>query len=358
VRALLIVVALASIAHAEPRRVIVVVDRSAAMAGDRLDLAKTALVDLVDTLDSGDRIAIVGVSKTASVIAPFAIPDREKVGKALEGLRSEATSLDLGRGIEIALSLVRDGKPAHVVVIAAAEPAIDAGVWFARAHAKHVTVATVAVQQASTHALDALAARGKGRAFSVDDLVDFPHVIATAATPPAAHTPRAIVFVIDDSSSMRGPRLDGAKAATRIALDKLAPDDEVGVVVFDSDATVVHPLLPLTRPAFVAAQLDRVDGGGGTNIFTGLKVANELLAPARGVTKHVVLFTDGEAPIDGIAELCQDMRAGGITIDAIGLQGSDRNVLAMIAETGDGRLFMVEDVLALPHLFELAAGSP
>ena len=51
------------------------------------------------------------------------------------------------------------------------------------------------------------------------------------------------------------------------------------------------------------------------------------------------------------------MRVSGITVSTVGVAGADRNFLAMIADAGDGRLYLVDDVAALPKIFakEVAA---
>jgi hypothetical protein len=67
--------------------------------------------------------------------------------------------------------------------------------------------------------------------------------------------------------------------------------------------------------------------------------------------KHVILMTDGEAPSDGIDELVGDMRASRITVSCVGVQGADRGLLGQIADKGEGRLYMVEDIGALPKIF-------
>ena len=72
---------------------------------------------------------------------------------------------------------------------------------------------------------------------------------------------------------------------------------------------------------------------------------------ANKTAKFAILMTDGEAPSDGIPELVGDMRGARITVSCVGVQGADRNLLAMIAEAGDGRLYMVEDVGSLPRIF-------
>jgi len=38
-------------------------------------------------------------------------------------------------------------------------------------------------------------------------------------------------------------------------------------------------------------------------------------------------------------------------VSCVGVQGADRNMLSMIADAGDGRLYMVEDIGALPKIF-------
>ena len=67
--------------------------------------------------------------------------------------------------------------------------------------------------------------------------------------------------------------------------------------------------------------------------------------------KHVILLSDGEAPYDGLVELVQDMRSARITVSVVGVTGADRNLLSMIADNGDGRLYMTDDIGALPRIF-------
>jgi hypothetical protein len=121
--------------------------------------------------------------------------------------------------------------------------------------------------------------------------------------------------------------------------------------VFDSEATVfVRPQRAANRMR-ISSDISRITSGGGTNIFPGLKEAYEILQGINAKVKHVILLSDGEAPTDGIAELVQDMRSARITISCVGVQGADRNMLAMIADGGEGRLYMVEDLGALPKIF-------
>ncbi|MBA3456018.1 MAG: VWA domain-containing protein [Deltaproteobacteria bacterium] len=161
----------------------------------------------------------------------------------------------------------------------------------------------------------------------------------------------ALVLVMDKSGSMQGQRIEMAKEAARATTEVLAPNDYIAVVVFDSEATVfVRPQRAANRMR-ISAEISRLQSGGGTNIFPGLKEAFEILQGVNAKVKHVILLSDGEAPRDGIPELVTDMRGARITVSAVGVPGADRDQLTQIAELGDGRLYMVEDIGSLPKIF-------
>lgn len=161
----------------------------------------------------------------------------------------------------------------------------------------------------------------------------------------------AVVLVIDRSGSMQGPKLEAAKESARATAEVLAPNDYISVVAFDSEAsTFVRPTRAANKMR-ISNDIARLQSGGGTNIFPGLKEGFEILQGINAKVKHIILLTDGEAPSDGIAELVQDMRASRITVSCVGVQGAERSLLSMIADTGDGRLYMVEDIGALPKIF-------
>lgn len=161
----------------------------------------------------------------------------------------------------------------------------------------------------------------------------------------------ALVLVMDRSGSMQGPKLEAAKESARVTAEVLAPNDYIAVVAFDSEAQVfVRPQRAVNRMQ-ISAEISRLSSGGGTNVRPGLQEAFEILQGINAKVKHVIVLSDGEAPTEGLAELVQEMRASRITVSCVGVQGADRNMLSMIADTGDGRLYMVEDLGALPKIF-------
>ncbi|MBS1121338.1 MAG: von Willebrand factor type, partial [Deltaproteobacteria bacterium] len=150
---------------------------------------------------------------------------------------------------------------------------------------------------------------------------------------------------------MQGHKLEAAKESARATAEVLSPNDFISVVAFDSEATPIVRPTRASNKMRISNDIARLQSGGGTNIFPGLKEAFEILQGINAKVKHVILMTDGEAPTDGISELVQDMRASRITVSCVGVQGADRNLLSMIADAGDGRLYMVEDIGALPKIF-------
>jgi Mg-chelatase subunit ChlD len=161
----------------------------------------------------------------------------------------------------------------------------------------------------------------------------------------------ALVLVIDRSGSMQGPKLEAAKESARVTTEVLSPNDYIAVVAFDSEANIlVRPQRAANRMR-ISNDIAKLTAGGGTNIYPGLKDAFEILSGINAKVKHVILMTDGEAPTDGLAELVQDMRASRITVSCVGVQGADRGLLTNIAEWGEGRLYMVEDINLLPKIF-------
>jgi Ca-activated chloride channel homolog len=161
----------------------------------------------------------------------------------------------------------------------------------------------------------------------------------------------ALALVIDRSGSMQGQKLEAAKESARVTAQVLEPTDMIAVVAFDSEAQVYVRPVRASAKMRISAEIARLQSGGGTNIYPGLREAFELLQGIDAKVKHVIVLSDGEAPYDGIVDLVQDMRAARITVSCVGVAGADRNLLSIIADNGDGRLYMVEDLGNLPKIF-------
>src|SRR5262249_50801841 len=108
--------------------------------------------------------------------------------------------------------------------------------------------------------------------------------------------PRDVIFVIDTSGSMFGESINQAKAALKLALTRLTPQDRFNIIQFN-DAT--HRLFtqaePVTTDTLTRAQkyVDHLAANGGTEMLPALKMALD------GQEHHsrfrqVIFLTDGQ----------------------------------------------------------------
>jgi Mg-chelatase subunit ChlD len=159
-----------------------------------------------------------------------------------------------------------------------------------------------------------------------------------------------VVVVMDRSGSMQGAKLESAKEAVRAIRELLPSKAELGVVTYDSQANVVLDRTRAGDEKAVSAAVDGITAGGGTNILPGLEAADAMIAASSKKRRLVLLISDGEAPYDGIADAVASLAAHGAVVSAVGVAGADRNLLQIVAEGGNGRLYMVEDVGVLPRI--------
>ena len=82
-------------------------------------------------------------------------------------------------------------------------------------------------------------------------------------------------------------------------------------------------------------------------LVAGLYAAKRQLAGSHGARKQVIVVSGGDIPRDGVVEAVDALRDAHIVVSCVGVQGADRNVLAAIADAGDGRLYLVDDLTAL-----------
>ncbi len=167
----------------------------------------------------------------------------------------------------------------------------------------------------------------------------------------APHEGGALVLVLDRSGSMQGPKLEAVKEAATAAVEALDGNDQVSIVMFDSEATVLVPLQPSANRQQISAEIARVTAGGGTRMLGALRSAHDILIGAKAEVKHVILFSDGEAATEGLVELARQMRQQKITISTIGVAGADEHLLELLSTEGGGRTYRIDDLAQLPPAF-------
>ena len=163
---------------------------------------------------------------------------------------------------------------------------------------------------------------------------------------PSLRPPINLGIVIDQSTSMRGPRLDQVRSATLAILKELRPEDSATIVSFSDRAQVVITPDQARDLAVARARLSLLQAGGGTEIGQGLEagLAEVEKSFTRDSVNHLILLTDGRTY--GDEDLClsladQASRQGiGINGVGIGADWSDRLLDDLATRTGGSVLFL------------------
>lgn len=190
---------------------------------------------------------------------------------------------------------------------------------------------------------------------------------AASASVPAAPIERglALCLLIDRSGSMSGLRIEMARQAAIAASEELKDDELLEIVAFDSLAVTIIPLREAGQRAANRFDILRIEPGGGTDYLPALVVASHDFdalggssgSGAPGPHRHVVLVTDGQAPMDGVLDRVRSMRARRISTSAVGLgKDPDRRFLGQIAVEGGGRAYFVDDPTSLPAVLRSEIG--
>jgi Ca-activated chloride channel family protein len=168
---------------------------------------------------------------------------------------------------------------------------------------------------------------------------------------PSAHLPDTrppinMAIVIDQSTSMKGPRLDQVRSATLAILKDMRPEDTATIITFSDRAQVVVTPDQARDLSVARARLSLLQAGGGTEIGQGLDLGLQELQRnfSREWVNHLILLTDGRTY--GDEELCmrvaKDAAAQGIGINGVGIGAdwSDRLLDDLASQTGGNVIFL------------------
>ena len=166
----------------------------------------------------------------------------------------------------------------------------------------------------------------------------------------------AMVLVIDRSDSMKGESIELAKQATRLAVEKLAAGDQVGVIAFEDDSRWISPIQPCSDKQPVLERIDTIRAEGGTNLYPAMEKAYLALHEAFADRKHMIVLSDGLSHPDDFQTLAKEIAASGITVSTVAVgEKSARQLLQDIARHGKGQYYYCRDAAALPRVFVLEA---
>ena len=162
--------------------------------------------------------------------------------------------------------------------------------------------------------------------------------------------PANLQVVLDTSGSMGGGQLVAALQAIDSLIGRLHPEDQFGLVCFDTDVSIPVAAGPVGDGAKIRAALHQVQLGGVTNLSSGLiRGIQEAERTSAGRSTTLVLLTDGHANrgVTDHAQLEQIARAAmgkQITVSTIGIgHGYSEDLLEAISRGGVGNSHFAEN---------------
>jgi len=167
---------------------------------------------------------------------------------------------------------------------------------------------------------------------------------------PADGTPRRareVTLIVDTSGSMAGTSIDQAKAALKLALDRLAPGDRFNVIEFNTHARKLFDApLPVDATTLRAARsfVGRLSANGGTEMREALEAAlTRDVAP--DYVRQVVFLTDGAVGNeDELFRLIRE-RLGDRRLFTVGIGSApNRHFMAKAAQSGRGTFTSIGDL--------------
>lgn len=178
------------------------------------------------------------------------------------------------------------------------------------------------------------------------------------------YTGSDIVLTIDRSGSMSGSKIIAAKSAATLFVDQMTGGDAIGVVSFNSSASVNYPLAIIdpTSPDDVkdAAQvaIAGISSSGGTDIAEALQLSASVLDNGRPEAPPVmILLSDGLSswsPIDAVLNDIQDR----IRVFTIGLGSDvDEEIMQQIAQRTGGTYYFSPSELELAAIYSQISGQ-
>jgi len=172
--------------------------------------------------------------------------------------------------------------------------------------------------------------------------------------------PLHLALVIDRSGSMSGEPLETAKRAAAYLVHRLRSDDQLSIVAYDDEVTLVHGLASVgVDQQLIEASIGGIHSGGSTNLSGGwLKGVEQLGTVAGGQgPKKVLLLSDGHANvgIDDAGELAKLARGAaddGVGTTTIGFgDGFDEDLMTGMANEGGGSAYFAPGVDDVPGIF-------
>jgi len=178
--------------------------------------------------------------------------------------------------------------------------------------------------------------------------------------------PVNLALVIDRSGSMSGDKIAKAREAALELVRRLAPDDIVALIAYDSRVEVLVPAGRVGNGRELEAAINSLEANGSTALYGGVTQGAAEIRRYLGESKHVpriILLSDGQANVgpsspEELARLGSALMKEGIPVTTIGLGlGFNEDLMSRLAQRSDGNTYFVESSDDLPRIFAAELGD-
>lgn len=174
-----------------------------------------------------------------------------------------------------------------------------------------------------------------------------------------------IALVLDKSGSMQGEKIQQAREAAIMAINRLNKNDIVSVVTYDSQVNVVIPATKVDDKHSLARAIRKIRAEGNTALFAGVsKGASELRKfLEQNKVNRVILLSDGLANVgpsnpNDLGRLGLSLAKEGMSVTTIGLGlGYNEDLMTQLAGFSDGNHAFVENASDLQKIFQYEFGD-
>ncbi len=165
-----------------------------------------------------------------------------------------------------------------------------------------------------------------------------------------------VLLVIDTSGSMAGDKIEQAKAAAQVFVENMPPQNQVGLVRFDSEVQVVVPIASAEgNRGQMLNEIAALEVGGDTSLYDAISESIDFLAQNQGADgdriQSVVILSDGQdtSSITSLQDAVNQINAG----------RSDRNpvVVIPVAYGGDADINALNNI-ARSSATRVQSGDP